>query len=88
MASIIATVVAVSGSVQARAADGSLRLLKAGDGLYEGETVVTGAGARVELALADGELFSVVENQSVQAECARQTHPQDYLHHHVSSCWI
>ncbi|OYD53423.1 hypothetical protein CGK74_12090, partial [Thauera propionica] len=65
MASIIATVVAVSGSVQARAADGSLRLLKAGDALYEGETVVTGAGARVELALADGELFSVVENQSV-----------------------
>ncbi|MES2771773.1 MAG: type I secretion C-terminal target domain-containing protein [Pseudomonadota bacterium] len=58
-----ATVVAMVGRVFARQGDEGLRELKLGDVLYEGETIVTGQNARVELsfdfalgalALADG----------------------------------
>jgi Bacterial Ig domain/Calx-beta domain len=52
--SVIATVVALTGTAYARNADGELRELKLGDVLLEGETVVTPDGGRVELSLADG----------------------------------
>lgn len=65
MAQIIATVVAVTGDAFARDVDGKLRALKAGDALHEGETVVTSAGGRVELAMSEGGVFEVAGNQTV-----------------------
>ncbi|MEH6591464.1 MAG: retention module-containing protein, partial [Halioglobus sp.] len=52
--SAIATVVAITGVAYARNADGEQRVLKPGDVLLEGETVVTPDGGRVELSLMDG----------------------------------
>jgi Calx-beta domain/Bacterial Ig domain len=51
---IIATIVSITGSAFARSADGELRVLKAGDALMEGETLITPEGSDAELALADG----------------------------------
>ena len=61
----IATVKSVTGAVFARGLDGGMRQLKAGDRLYEGETIVTQGGARVELAFADGSSLAVGENRMV-----------------------
>lgn len=61
----IATVVAVNGHALARDAAGNTRSLKPGDVLLEGETVITSAGGRVELATLDGALLGIGENQSV-----------------------
>ncbi|PTD95166.1 retention module-containing protein [Pseudothauera lacus] len=61
----IATVVAVTGHALARDAAGNTRSLKPGDVLLEGETVITSAGGRVELATLDGALLGIGENQSV-----------------------
>jgi T1SS-143 domain-containing protein len=50
----IATVTGVVGTVFAIAPNGTVRTLKVGDTLQQGEIVRTGANARVELAMADG----------------------------------
>ena len=57
----MATVTAISGSAQACAANGDLRILKANDTLLEGETIITPNGSRVELALADGNSLLVTD---------------------------
>ena len=49
-----ATVTAITGRAMARNSDGELRVLRVGDTLREGESVVTPDGGSVELALADG----------------------------------
>ena len=73
----IATVVAVVGKAFARDTDGNLRSLKPGDVLREGDTVITAAGDRVELALENGEPLFVQPNQTVQmtAELSDLTKP-------------
>src|SRR5690554_2486133 len=50
----IATVIAITGQAWARDADGNLRELRVGDTLQEGETLVTGDNARVQLDFGDG----------------------------------
>ena len=57
----MATVTAISGSAQACAANGDIRILKAKDTLLEGETIITPNGSRVELALADGNSLLVTD---------------------------
>ncbi|MCP4211663.1 MAG: retention module-containing protein, partial [Halieaceae bacterium] len=54
-----ATVTAITGRAMARNSDGELRVLRVGDTLREGESVVTPDGGSVELALADGSPLGV-----------------------------
>ncbi|THF54992.1 retention module-containing protein [Pseudothauera rhizosphaerae] len=74
----VATVVAVTGHAFARDTEGNMRPLKADDALLEGETIVTSAGGRVELATLDGELLAIGEQQTVTvtAELSEGTRPQ------------
>lgn len=73
----VATVVTIHGAAFARDADGNTRSLKAGDALREGETLVTSAGGRVELAMADGSQLAIPENQTIAigAEMDESTRP-------------
>ena len=57
----MATVTSISGSAQARNANGDLRILKVDDTLLEGKTGITPNGSRVELALADGNSLLVTD---------------------------
>ena len=65
-AQVIATVVTIKGEAYARNQQGEMRLLKVGDALYQGETVVTKAGGQVELAFADGHVMAVLPNETFQ----------------------
>ena len=65
-AQAVAHVVSVKGEAYARAADGSLRQLKAGDQLYVGETLVTHSGSQVVLAFKDGHQMMVLPNEAFQ----------------------
>jgi len=62
---VVGKVALLEGQAIARAADGSQRLLKLGDVVYEGETIVTGAGSRVELAFEAGRTYLVREQEAV-----------------------
>ena len=53
MAQFVGTISKLTGSVIARAEDGSTRELKLGDDVFEGETLVTGEGALVEVMMPD-----------------------------------
>ncbi|QGT78142.1 retention module-containing protein [Guyparkeria halophila] len=65
MAEVIAIVQEVEGDVWARSADGEMRLLRAGDSVYAGETVVTAQDARVNLDLDNGETVQLAGGQSL-----------------------
>jgi hypothetical protein len=56
---LIATVIAVVGEAFARSPDGEIRELRAGDVLYEGDTLVTRAGSEVELQTVDGARYDL-----------------------------
>ncbi|WP_159098083.1 retention module-containing protein [Parazoarcus communis] len=78
-AKAVATVVSITGKAEARDQAGNLRLLKVGDALLEGETLVTAAGARAELlVVADGSIVPVGEDQAVliSADLSESTRPQ------------
>lgn len=64
-AAVIAKVSSVTGEAYARDSAGNLRRLKAGDVIREGEVVVSGNGAQVVLALADGRSMVIAERQAV-----------------------
>ncbi|MBT7341068.1 MAG: retention module-containing protein, partial [Halieaceae bacterium] len=53
MAQFIGTISKLTGAVLARAEDGSTRTLKLGDDVFEGEVLVTGEGALVEVMFHD-----------------------------------
>ncbi|MBL4827836.1 MAG: retention module-containing protein [Spongiibacteraceae bacterium] len=53
----IATVAAVNGMATVRNSEGETRVLKPGDVLLEGDTIITAPGNSVELAMNDGELM-------------------------------
>ncbi|HRA81214.1 MAG TPA: retention module-containing protein, partial [Thauera sp.] len=74
---ILAKVIRISGRVVAKNEDGETRELKLGDSLREGETVITDAGARVELAFVDGSVTEVAERTSalISAEMSEETRP-------------
>ncbi|WP_298398844.1 retention module-containing protein [uncultured Azonexus sp.] len=76
-AAVIAKVSSVTGEAYARDSAGNLRRLKAGDVIREGEVVVSGNGAQVVLALADGRSMVIAERQAVtlDAEVAAQDKP-------------
>lgn len=54
---VAARVILVEGEAQARAADGTSRVLAVGDALPDGATVVTGPGALLQIAFVDGTVF-------------------------------
>ena len=57
----MATVTSIGGSAQLLNTKGDLGVLKAGDTLLEGETVITSDGGRVELVLSDGSVLLVAD---------------------------
>ncbi len=77
MAESIAIVLEVEGDVWARSADGEMRLLRAGDSVYAGETVVTAQDARVSLDLDNGETVQLAGGQSLlmSAEMLAEVEP-------------
>ncbi|MFP5404419.1 MAG: retention module-containing protein, partial [Gammaproteobacteria bacterium] len=74
----VASVIAVEGQAFARDPAGQMRPLKAGDVLREGDTVVTLAGGRVELAFVDGQRLTVLPEESFRftPETAPATRPE------------
>ncbi|MFV0275955.1 MAG: retention module-containing protein, partial [Parahaliea sp.] len=62
---IIGTVAAAQGKVFARNGNGKLRELKTGDVVFEGETLVNAAGARVEIDLFDGNPIVIATAQEM-----------------------
>ncbi|MFP4252138.1 MAG: retention module-containing protein, partial [Guyparkeria sp.] len=77
MAESIAIVLEVEGDVWARSADGEMRLLRAGDSVFAGETVVTAQDARVSLDLDNGESVQLAGGQSLlmSAEMLAEAEP-------------
>jgi VCBS repeat-containing protein len=73
----VARVSAVQGQAHAKGADGLLRPLHAGDFVYAGEIVVTGAASSVDLAAMDGQPFHLGANEgmTMDAEVAAQVAP-------------
>ena len=61
----VARVSAVQGQAYAKGEDGALRPLRAGDFVYEGESVVTGVASSVELATMDGQPFHLGANEAL-----------------------
>ena len=57
----MATVSSIRGSAQRLNTNGDLSVLRIGDTLLEGETVITPHGGRVELALSDGSVLLVAD---------------------------
>ncbi|MEE4298488.1 MAG: FecR family protein [Pseudomonadales bacterium] len=55
----VARIVIALGTVEAVAADGSVRALERGDAIYEGDTLRTGASARAQLRFTDGARMSL-----------------------------
>ena len=62
---IIGTVLNVNGTVYVRSEDGSIRTLKPGDKIYEGEVLITAEGGSVELQMPDGSSVFVDENREI-----------------------
>ncbi|MDR2452593.1 MAG: retention module-containing protein, partial [Candidatus Accumulibacter sp.] len=73
----VARVSAVQGQVFAKAADGSLRPLRVGDLIYDGESIVTGDGSFVDLAALDGQALTLGANETLvmDAEVLGQSAP-------------
>ena len=61
----VARVAALQGQVFAQDEKGNLRQLKLDDPIYEGEVLVTGMGASVELAMQDGRTLNVPANETL-----------------------
>ena len=68
----VARVSAIQGKVFAKSEDGSMRELKIGDPVFEGEILVALPGSQVDLATEDGRLLTLRENEvlTVDAEVA------------------
>ncbi len=73
----VATIIAVDGQAFARDPAGQMRPLQAGDVLLEGDTVVTLPGGQVQLAFVDGQLLTLLPDESFQfsAETSPTTRP-------------
>ena len=65
MSQAIAKVANVSGEVFARSADGTVRRLREGDSVMEGESVISGQSGRATLILTDGRNVTVGPRESV-----------------------
>ncbi|MGL5632396.1 MAG: retention module-containing protein, partial [Azovibrio sp.] len=77
MAQVIARVVFVSGEAFIKSSSGRTRPVRAGDELIEGDTIITSAGAEVQLAFDDGRDVVVRGNETLymDASVASQEKP-------------
>ncbi|BCN93696.1 hypothetical protein THMIRHAM_14810 [Thiomicrorhabdus immobilis] len=66
MSNVIATIMEIEGEVLAQNIAGELRLLDAGDKLYEGETIKTGSNGFVVLQLNSEDLVTIQGNQLIE----------------------
>ncbi|NTV96040.1 MAG: retention module-containing protein, partial [Thiobacillus sp.] len=62
----IAHVSFVKGEAYARAADGSMRALKVGDPIHQGETLITMPEAKLEIAFMDGHRTTILPEDAFQ----------------------
>ena len=67
---IIGKVVSIQGQVTARSADGSVRLLKLGDVIYENEVIATAAQGHVEFAFDQGRSYLVHEGETITLDAS------------------
>ncbi|MES2674074.1 MAG: retention module-containing protein [Pseudomonadota bacterium] len=65
MANAIATVVSLEGQAWAKSPTGTLRALKVGDRVAPDETIITAAGASIELDFGDGRPVTIAGGQEV-----------------------
>ena len=74
---VLASVIRISGRVLARNEEGETRALKLSDTVREGETVMTDAGAEVELLFVDGSVTEVAERTTalISAEMSADARP-------------
>ncbi|MHB1186376.1 retention module-containing protein [Thiobacillus sp.] len=74
----VATVIAIEGQAFARDPAGQMRPLKPGDVLLEGDTIVTMPGGQVQLAFLDGQMLTLLPNETFQfsAETSPGTRPE------------
>ncbi|MGB9129781.1 MAG: retention module-containing protein, partial [Thiobacillus sp.] len=74
----VATVIAIEGQAFARDPSGQMRPLKPGDVLLEGDTIVTMPGGQVQLAFLDGQILTLLPNETFQfsAETSPGTRPE------------
>jgi hypothetical protein len=63
--SVIGKVASILGQAFAKGADGTMRPLKVGDAVFEGEVVQAPPGGHVELAFGDGTAYFARDNESV-----------------------
>jgi VCBS repeat-containing protein len=61
----VGKVSAIEGRVTAKGTDGTIRVLKLGDPVYEGDVIQTPEGGRVELALNDGVAYFLRDKETV-----------------------
>ena len=73
----VARVSAVQGKAFARDENGGMRPLQVGDPIFEGDVLVTAAGARVDLVTADGQKLNMSANEvmTIDAEVASAVKP-------------
>ena len=64
----VARVSAVQGKAFARGEDGSMRELKVGDPIFEGDVVVALPGAQVDLAADDGRSLVLRDNETLTVD--------------------
>ncbi|MFZ3260033.1 MAG: retention module-containing protein, partial [Thiobacillus sp.] len=74
----VATIIAVEGQAFARDPAGQMRPLKPGDVLLEGDTIVTMPGGQVQLAFLDGQMLTLLPNESFlfSAETSPTSRPE------------
>ena len=67
---VIGKVVVLQGHATIRAADGTQVELKLGDPVHEGDVIITGPGAVVQLGFADGESYVVHQNETITVDAS------------------
>lgn len=77
MAQQIGIVKSVSGAVSAKAADGGVRILQAGDRVFDTDLLATSAGSSIVIELADGSSVDMGANDSMLLGAVLQEQSQE-----------
>ena len=72
---IVGTLKSVTGKAFARDESGNIRPLRSGDSVHEGETLVTGQGARAELVFVDASSLAIGEGRTIDEGQREGTSP-------------
>ena len=64
----VARVSAIQGKAFAKGENGEMRQLHVGGLIYQGDVLVTAAGAHVDLATADGRTLNIQANETVTVD--------------------